>query len=74
MLADGALLFERAAPGAHRVRPVIAEKKEAAAARAALEALAGVLRDAGIPRWTGWPLQAPRTSPDPRAVPAAPSW
>ena len=49
-LADGALLFERAAGQVRAPRSAgIAEKKEAAAARAALEALAAMLRDSGVP-------------------------
>ncbi len=49
-LADGALLFGRAAGQVRAPRSAgIAEKKEAAAARAALEALAAVLRDSSIP-------------------------
>jgi starch synthase (maltosyl-transferring) len=50
-LAEGALLFERAAGQAAKVprSAGIAEKRDAAAARAALGTLAGMLRDSRIP-------------------------
>ncbi len=49
-LGDGALLFDRAAAQARLSRPAGAvERQEAAAARAALEALASTLRDPAIP-------------------------
>ncbi|HEY7012739.1 MAG TPA: alpha-1,4-glucan--maltose-1-phosphate maltosyltransferase [Streptosporangiaceae bacterium] len=49
-LTEGALLFERAASAVRTPRPAgIAEKKEAATARAALEALAATLRLATVP-------------------------
>jgi len=49
-LGDGALLFERAAAQTRFSRQAGAfERQEAAAARAALEALAGTLRDPAIP-------------------------
>ncbi len=49
-LGDGARLFERAAAQARPPRPAgISEKREAAAARDALGALAGMLRDPAIP-------------------------
>jgi starch synthase (maltosyl-transferring) len=50
-LAEGALLFERAAAQAAKVprSAGIAGKRDAAAARAALETLAGTLRDSRIP-------------------------
>jgi len=49
-LADGALLFERACARVKVPRSADAElKRQAAAARAALHDLAGVLRDSGVP-------------------------
>ncbi len=49
-LADGALLFKQAADEVRAPRSAaIAQRREAAAARAALEALAGVLQDTDIP-------------------------
>jgi starch synthase (maltosyl-transferring) len=49
-LADGALLFERAAAAVRAPRPApAAARQEAAAARAALQALAKTLRDPGVP-------------------------
>jgi starch synthase (maltosyl-transferring) len=49
-LADGALLFERAAAGIRTPRSAdIAQRQQAAAARAALEALAAMLRDPAVP-------------------------
>src|SRR6266851_1657714 len=49
-LADGALLFKQAADEARAPRSAtVAERRDAAAAQAALEALAGMLQDTGIP-------------------------
>ena len=49
-LADGAVLFKQAADEVRAPRSAaIAQRREAAAARAALEALAGTLQDTGIP-------------------------
>jgi starch synthase (maltosyl-transferring) len=49
-LADGALLFKQAAGEVRLPRSAsIAERREAASARAALEELAGVLQDTGVP-------------------------
>ncbi len=49
-LADGALLFKQAADEVRAPRSAtVAERRDAAAAQAALEALAGMLQDTGIP-------------------------
>jgi starch synthase (maltosyl-transferring) len=49
-LADGALLFERAAAGIRARRSAdVAQRQRAAAARAALEALAATLQDPSVP-------------------------
>src|SRR5260370_1317538 len=64
-LADGAVLFKQAADEVRTPRSAaIAQRREAAAARAALEALAGTLQDTDIPALPRLPPVPPPAIPE----------